>query len=311
MTMDGSPRVVSLLPSATEICYALGVEPVAVSHECDYPPEARELPAVNSSRVANAGSSGAVNEEVAAAESDGGVYEVDVEALRAADPCLVIAQGVCDVCAIDGSLAMEAVEAAGLDADVFALHSHSLDGVLGDVEEVGERLGRVDEAGALVGRLRDRIEAVRAAAAGVEDRPRVAVLDWMEPVMVAGHWIPEMVEIAGGEYDLAETGDRSTPREWEGIVEYDPEVLVAAPCGFDLERTLAHAGELTGREGWAALSAVESDRAYAMDGHNYVNRPGPRLVETLEYLAGSIHPERCEAPPVDAVREISAKRTAR
>ena len=308
--MDGSPRVVSLLPSATEVCYALGVEPVGVSHECDYPDAARELPAVDSSRVANAGSSGAVNEQVASAESAGGVYEVDVEALRAADPDLVLAQGVCDVCAIDGSLAMEAVDDAGLDADVLTLHSHSLDGVLGEIEQVGARLGRTAEAEELVGRLRERIESVRETAAGIDDRPRVAVLDWMDPAMVAGHWVPEMIEIAGGEYGLADPGDRSTPREWEGIVEYDPEVLVAAPCGFDLGRTVAHASELTEREGWANVAAVQTGRAYAMDGHNYVNRPGPRLVETLEYLAGVVQPDRFEAPPEAAVRELAGRQTA-
>ena len=308
--MDGSPRVVSLLPSATEVCYALGVEPVGVSHECDYPPAARDLPTVERTRVANEGSSEAVNEQVASAEAAGGVYEIDLDALYAADPDVVLAQGICDVCAIDGSQAVEAVEAAGLDADVFTLHSHTLDGVLGEIERVGERLGRVAEAEELVGRLRERIEGVRETAAGTDERPRVAVLDWMDPVMVAGHWVPELVEIAGGRYGLADPGDRSTVREWAAIRDYDPEVLVAAPCGFDLDRTLAHVSELTEREGWADVAAVETGRAYAMDGHDYVNRPGPRLVETLEFLAGVVQPDRFEAPPVDAVRRLAAKPSA-
>ena len=307
MTMDGSPRVVSLLPSATEICYALGVEPVGASHECDHPPAARDLPAVNASRVANEGSSDAVNEQVAAAAAAGGVYEIDLDALRAADPDVVLAQGICDVCAIDGSQAVEAVEAAGLDADVLTLHSHTLDGVLGEIEQVGERLGRVAEAEELVGRLQERIEGVRETAAGTDERPRVAVLDWMDPVMVAGHWVPELVEIAGGEYGLADPGDRSTVREWQQIVEYDPEVLVAAPCGFDLGRTVAHAGELREREGWDGLAAVAAGRAYAMDGHNYVNRPGPRLVESLEYLAGVVQPDRFDEPPASVARRIDGE----
>jgi len=308
--MDGSPRVVSLLPSATEVCYALGVEPVGVSHECDYPPAARDLATVERSRVTNAGSSEAVNEQVASAEAAGGVYEIDLDALYAADPDVVLAQGICDVCAIDGSRAVEAVEAAGLDAAVLTLHSHSLDGVLGEIEQVGERLGRVAEAEELVGRLRGRIDVVRETAAGIDERPRVAVLDWMDPVMVAGHWVPELVEVAGGRYGLADPGDRSTVREWAEVCDYDPEVLVAAPCGFDLDRTLEHVNELTEREGWADVAAVETGRAYAMDGHNYVNRPGPRLVETLEFLAGVVQPDRFEAPPVDAVRRQAAKPSA-
>ena len=308
--MRGHARVVSLLPSATEICYAIGVEPVGVSHECDHPPEAREVPAVNRSRVANAGSSAAVNEQVAGAESTGGAYEIDREALQAADPDLVIAQGVCDVCAVSGSLAQEAVETAGVDADVLTLHAHSLSGVLDEIEQVGEAVGRPEAAADLVADLRRRIEAVEAAAAGAERRPRVAVLDWMEPVMVAGHWVPEMVELAGGRYGLADPGDRSTIREWEAVCEYDPEVLVVAPCGFELDRTLEHADELTARPGWAALSAVESGRAHAMDGHGHVNRPGPRLVETLEHLAGLIHPERFDAPPADVASPIATGQRA-
>lgn len=308
--MDDSTRVVSLLPSATEVCYALGVEPVGVSHECDHPPEARALPAVNRSRVANAGSSASVNEQVAEAESAGGAYEIDPEALRAADPDLVIAQGVCDVCAVSGSLAREAVETAGVDADVLTLHSHSLRGVLGEVEQVGEAVGRPEAAAEVVADLRRRIDAVEAAAAGVERRPRVAVLDWMEPTMVAGHWVPEMVELAGGRYGLADPGDRSTVREWETICEYDPEVLVAAPCGFELDRTVEHADELTTRTGWASLAAVESGRAHAMDGHGHVNRPGPRLVDTLEHLAGLIHPDRSDAPPGDVARPMATRKRA-
>lgn len=304
-------RVASLLPSATETCYALGVEPVAVSHECDHPPAALDVPSVNRSCIANAGSSTAVNEQVAAAESAGGVYEIDQTALREADPDLVVAQDVCDVCAIDGSLARDAVEAAGVDAELLTLHSHSLAGVLGDVERLGEATGREAEAAELVAELRERIDAVERAASPIagDDRPRTVVLDWMEPAMVAGHWVPEMVELAGGEYGLADPGDRSTPREWEQIREYDPEVLVASPCGYELDRTMAHVGELTGRAGWDGLAAVEDGRVFAMDGHHYVNRPGPRLVDTLEFLAALVQPEVFEAPPEDVIGPVGPRKT--
>lgn len=303
-------RVVSLLPSATEICYALGVEPVAVSHECDYPPTAADRPAVNRSRVSNDGDSAAVNEQVAAAEADGGVYEIDRDALAAADPDLVIAQGVCDVCAIDGGLARAAVADAGLDAAVLELHPHSIGDVLADVERVGDRVGRPDAATALTDRLRQRIAAVEAVAADADARPTVTVLDWMAPPMVAGHWIPELVELAGGRYGLTGAGEPSTPIEWSAIRAFDPDVLVAAPCGFELDRVLDNREELTARTGWDGLAAVTAGRVHAMDGHDYVNRPGPRLVDTLEYLAALLHPDRFDAPPADAVRPLLATRPA-
>jgi len=133
----------------------------------------------------------------------------------------------------------------------------------------------------------------------------VAVLDWLDPVMVAGHWIPELVELAGGRYEMAETGERSRPREWADVREYDPEVLVAAPCGFDLDQTLENREELTDRPGWGDVTAVADGRAVAMDGHHFVNRPGPRLVETLEHLASVLHPEAFGEPPADVVQSLA------
>jgi len=297
--------VVSLLPSATEICYALGVEPVGVSHECDYPPAAAERPAMNYSVVDGGGSSAAVNEAVAEAEREGnGVYAIDRDALAAADPDLILTQGVCDVCAVDEVLVREAVADLGLDAEILTLDPHSLADVFEDVERVGAAVGREAAADEVVAGLRERVEAVRERTADVETCPRVAVLDWMDPVMVAGHWMPGLVEDAGGRYDLEEPGGRSRPREWTEIREYDPEVLVAAPCGFGLDQTATHLGELTGRPGWGDLSAVRSGRAYLMDGHHHVNRPGPRLVDTLEHLAGLVHPGRFDAPPGDVARPV-------
>jgi iron complex transport system substrate-binding protein len=211
---------------------------------------------------------------------------------------------VCDVCAVDDALVEEVVERLGLDARILSTHPHSLDDVLGDLGRVGGATGREAQAADLVAELRDRIDAVDRRAP--EGGPRVAVLDWLDPVMVAGHWMPELVDIAGGRYGMAETGERSTPREWSAICEYDPEVLVATPCGFDLEQTLANQAELTDRPGWADVSAVAGNRAVAMDGHHYVNRPGPRLVETLEHLASVLHPGVFGDPPAEVVRPLSA-----
>lgn len=299
--------VVTLLPSATEICYALGMEPVGVSHACDAPPPARERPSVTTSAVTTTGSSRAVNTEVANAGEDGnGVYDVDREALERADPDLVVTQGVCDVCAVDDVLVTRAVGELGLAADVLTLDPHSLSDVIGSIERIGAATGRTDRADELVTELRGRVRAVNETMGTVERRPRVAVVDWMDPVMVAGHWIPGMVADAGGRYGLQEPGDRSRPQEWSTVREYDPEVLVVAPCGFGLDQATRHLSELTERPGWEELTAVADGRAYVMDGHHHVNRPGPRLVDTLEYLAALVHPERFDVPPADVVRPLGS-----
>ncbi|WP_336336738.1 cobalamin-binding protein [Haloarcula brevis] len=301
-------RVVTLLPSATETVYALGVEPVGVSHECDYPPAAREKPSVNRSRVDPTASSGEINEQVAAAEEGDGVYAVDRGTLAELDPDLVVTQGVCDVCAVDHVQVAEAVADLGLDAEVLTLDVHSLADLFDSIHRVGAAVGRADRAAELVADLRDRVAAVETTAARAETRPRVAVLDWLDPVMVAGHWVPEMVATAGGTYGMEAAGAHSRPREWAEVCEYDPEVLVAAPCGFDVAQTRENISDLTDRPGFDDLTAVREGRAYVLDGHHYVNRSGPRLVDTLEFLAALVHPTLFETPPPDAAVELGTVR---
>jgi iron complex transport system substrate-binding protein len=298
-------RVVSLLPSATEMLYALGVEPVGVSHECDFPPAAQELPTVIHSRVDPDASSEEINEQVATAQEEGGVYEIDRELLAALDPDVVVSQGICDVCAVDDSAIRQAVADLRLDARVVTTDPHSLDDVFRDLERLGEELNRQEAAENTVADLRERVEAITAATPDEgSERPDVAVCDWLDPVMIAGHWIPEMIDRVGGAYGLADPGERSRPREWAEIREYDPDVLVAAPCGFGVDQTLANLDDLTDREGWEDLTAVQHDRVYVVDGHHYVNRPGPRLVDTLEHLAAVVHPQTGD-PPASAVRRLS------
>lgn len=300
-------RVVSILPSATEIVYALGVEPVGVSHECDYPPEAESVPSVNRSRVDPEAGSEEINEQVGeAVEDHGSVYDIDDETLLELDPDIVITQGVCDVCAVDQVLVREAVERLDLDCEILTTDPHSIADVLDDVERFGEVLGREEKAEEVVADLQDRIDHVEERVALADRTPRVSVLDWMEPIMVAGHWMPDIVERAGGEYGITEPGEHSVPLDWDVVREFDPEVLVAAPCGFDIDHAVRDIDDLTDREGWDDLAAVQADAAYAMDGHHYVNRPGPRLVDTLEYLAAVMHPDLFETPPEDAIRKIEA-----
>jgi len=302
-------RIVTLLPSATEIVYALGLEPVGTSHECDYPPAARGTPAMNYSRVDPEASTREINEQVAQAERGGGVYGIDVEALDRADPDLVVTQGICDVCAVDRVLVEDAIAEIDADPDVLTTDPHSLADVLADVERIGRAVGHEERARELVAALEERVERVDRRApdpgSGDGECPRVAVLDWTDPVMVAGHWVPGMVETAGGRYGLEAPGGRSRPREWAEIREYDPEVLVVAPCGFDLGQTRENLADLTDRAGWAELTAVREGRAYAMDGHGHVNRPGPRLVDSLEALAGLVYPDRFDRPAADVARPIA------
>jgi iron complex transport system substrate-binding protein len=295
-------RVVSLLPAATETLSALGVEPVGVSAACDYPPPVREVPAVTRSRVAGEGASADVNEAVADAVDAGGVFDLDRETLRAVDPDLVVTQGVCDVCAVDDGVVREAVAEMGLDAEVLSTHAHTLDGAFTEMEHIGAAVDRAERARDLVADFRARIEAV--AERTPPERPRTLLVEWLDPVVVAGHWGPELVARAGGEAGLAAAGDPSEPREWAAVREYDPEVIVAAPCGFGVEQTLANAAELTGRPGWADLAAVRAGEVYALDGHHLVNRPGPRLVESVEHLAGLVHPGTLDSPPRSIARPL-------
>ena len=296
-------RIVTTLPSATETVAALGLEPVGVSHECDYPPSATAVPAVTRSRISEQPASSAeIDQQVLdAAETEDGVYEIDVETLDALDPDAIVTQGMCDVCAVDETVVADAVDRIGADPEVVPTDPHSVDDVLDDIARIGRVVGREDRASEVRATLEARIDAVRERTAGIDaaDRPRVAIFDWTDPVMIAGHWTAELVDWAGGEYGVAAVGDRSRPREWEDIRAYDPEIVIVAPCGFGLEQIARNRTDLTEREGWDDLTAVREGRVWAMDGDHYLNRPGPRLVDTLEALAGIVQPDRFDGPDSD------------
>ncbi len=289
-------RVVTTLPSATELLVALGVDPVGVSHECDYPPRIADRPAITRSRIDSDASSDEIDRQVLEAEADGeGVYEVDCETLETLEPDLIVTQEICDVCAVDAAVVERAVDRIGPDPEILSTGPSTVGDVLVDLRRIGRAVGREERAERVAGDLEDRLETLGERTP--DEGPRVAVLDWTDPAMVAGHWVAELVAVAGGEYGMADPGDRSTPREWTEIREYDPEVLVIAPCGFSLDQIAENRADLTDREGWAELSAVREGRVWAMDGHRYVNRPGPRLVDTAERLAEVLDPERFGLPP--------------
>ena len=309
-------QIVTTLPSATELVAALGLEPAGVSHECDYPQTVTSAPAVTRSRinVDESASSAEIDRQVLeTAETETGIYEIDVETLDALEPDVIITQGMCDVCAVDETVVADAVDRIEADPEVVPTDPHSVGDVLDDLERIGHVTGREDRAREVRTDLESRIDAVRDRTGDIDaaDRPRVAIFDWTDPAMIAGHWTAELVDWAGGEYGLAAVGERSRPREWADIRAYDPEIVIVAPCGFGLEQIAHNRTDLTERDGWDDLTAVREGRVWAMNGDHYLNRPGPRLVETLEHLASVLHPGAFGEPPDDVVQPLAGETGAK
>ena len=288
-------RICSLLPSATEIAFALGLDDsvVAVTHECDYPPQARSKRVVVKSSIDPARQGSAEIDKSIGERLKGsrGVYTIDLPRLREADPDLILTQELCDVCAVDYDEVLSAARSLARKPKIISLTPTLLAGVLRDIELVGEATGKQREAGAVVGRLRARIDRVREQVAGAGTRPRVACIEWLDPIYTAGHWIPEMVELAGGRDELGKKGLPSEKTSWDRVVQSVPEVIVLMPCGFEVERTMKEFELLPRLPGWDDLPAVRERRVFAVNGSAYFNRPGPRLVDGLEILARLFHPK--------------------
>jgi iron complex transport system substrate-binding protein len=303
-------RVCSLLPGATEIAFALGLgdDVVGVTHECDYPAEARQKPVVvhglvDSNRMTSLEIDRWVGERLG---SNQGLYLLDEERLREAAPDVILTQGLCDVCAIDYNEVVAASETLAKKPKIVSLTPNCLTDVLDDVARVGEATGRRHIAERVVEELEQRISSVREQAATSSARPRVACLEWFDPIYLAGHWVPEMIEIAGAEDVLGRRGEPSEKVEWQSIRESTPEIIVLMPCGFDVPRTLREAGVLERLEGWHDLPAVKAGKVFAVNGHAFFSRPGPRLVDGLEILAHIIHPKIFPTqPPPDVLQRIT------
>ncbi len=288
-------RICSLLPSATEIVFLLGLgdQLFGVTHECDYPPEARGKRVLVRSVVQPGQLTSRQIDNVVAQHAASGqpLYLLDSEALRDIGPDLVLTQGLCDVCAVPARQVGQALSVLLRAPEVLSLDPHTLEDVLQDILRVGEATGTVARARPAVAALRRRIQAVERRTRYVAQRPRVVCLEWLDPLIVAGHWVPEMVELAGGRDVLARPGSPSRRVVWDEVAEAQPEVLVLMPCGFDVARTLDEARLLWPLPGWAQLPAVRSGRVWAANAHEYYSRPGPRLVDGLEFLAEMLHPE--------------------
>jgi len=306
-------RVVSLLPSATEMLHAVGAGEtlVGVTHECDHPPGVERLPKLTSTSIDSQSlTSAEIDRTITGLVTDGrSIYALDAGLLAELRPDLILTQGLCDVCAVSLPLVEEAAGSLPKAPRIVSMNPHSIDEVLDCTVEVGEAVGRGEEARAEVAALRERLSRVEGAVDGLP-RPRVAPIEWLDPPFTAGHWVPEMVAMAGGECLLAAPGDRSERTTWEAVAEADPEVLVLMPCGFDAERTVREAAALSALPQWGELAAVRSGRVWAVDANSYFSRPAPRLVEGVEILARLLHPEAFpDAPePEAAVRLAPAAR---
>ena len=296
-------RVASLLPSATEMVHFCGAGEtlVGVTHECDYPPGVEGLPHLTSSKIDQNMTSAEIDAAIGRHLTDSGsIYALDAELLEELDPDLIFTQGLCEVCAVSTNLVEQA--ASGLEARIFSLNPTSLREVLEDAVRVGEALGRGEEARTEVAALEERLGRVEETVARLR-RPRGGCIEWLDPPFSAGHWVPEMVRIAGGEEVLAGPGEPSRRLSWEEVFEAAPEVLVLMPCGFGARRTVEEACRvLPAVSGWNDLPAVREGRVWAVDANSYFSRPAPRLVEGVEILARILHPETFPGAPAAAVR---------
>lgn len=292
-------RIVSLLPSATEIVCALGFgdQLVARSHECDFPPHIAGLPALTEAKLDDSAPSGAIDDAVKALVAAGSsVYRVDAERLQRLAPDVIVTQDQCEVCAVStGDLEQALASLIGNAPRLVSLSPNTLGDVWVTFTDVAAALGAPERGQSLATELANRITEVAERAQAQRTRPTVACIEWLDPLMAAGNWVPELVTLAGGINLLGAPGAHSPWLEAEALAEADPDVIVVMPCGFDLARTRAEFERAAREPAWQALRAVREGRVAIVDGNQYFNRPGPRLVESLEILAEILHPDEFDS----------------
>jgi iron complex transport system substrate-binding protein len=291
-----APRIISLLPSATEIVAALGFVDhlVGRSHECDFPSDVEKLPICSSTKVPATETSYEIDERVKTIVAQGiSVYRVDVDRLRQLQPDLILTQTQCAVCAVTPGDLKEALYTwIGARPTIVSLEPNSLDDVWSDIRRVGDALGASQKAENLIESCRKRLVALQDRTNEAVHRPTVAGIEWMGPLMAGGNWMPDLIEIAGGRSLFAEPSKHSHWLEWSYLIEADPDVILLFPCGFKIAQTIGDLDLLRANPDWANLRAVKDRRVYVIDGHHFFNRPGPRLVESAEMVAEILHPDR-------------------
>ncbi|MGI8687013.1 MAG: cobalamin-binding protein [Thermomicrobiales bacterium] len=301
------PRILSLLPSATEIVCALGLEDalVGISHECDWPPSARALPVLTSAAIPAGLPSGETDRLVRERLGRGeGLYALDAAMLRALQPTLIVTQALCEVCSIALPDVLRAARTLPMPPVVLSLEPGCIADIFDDVGRVAAAAGTPERAASVVEQLRNRLDGVRRAVADRERR-RVALLEWLDPPFVAGHWGPEMITCAGGTDMLGSVGEKSAQIDWEQLREAAPDVIVVAPCGYDADRARADLAAAPLPLWWGDLPAVRNGHIFVIDGNAYISRPGPRVVDGTEILARLFHTDAF-ADGVDARHRLAA-----
>lgn len=288
-------RIVSLIASSTEIVHALGFgdQMVGRSHECDFPTQVTELPVCTGPKFQIDGSSYEIDQRVKAILQESlSVYHVDAEKLNELQPTHIITQAQCEVCAVSLKDVEEAAcQIISSQPQIISLQPDSLKDIFDDIRRIAKGLGVVPVGEMMVEQLRGRMETVAARARALPTKPRIALVEWIEPMMAGGNWMPELIEMAGGINLFGEAGKHSPWMNWEDLVAADPDVIVVSPCGFDIKRTMEEMHLISDRKEYAGLKAVKAGKVYVADGNQYFNRPGPRVLESLEMLAEMLHPE--------------------
>jgi iron complex transport system substrate-binding protein len=308
--MMNGMRVVSFLPAATEMMYALGMgdQLVGVSHECDFPSEARGKPVVVRPALdlekLNLGEI-----DVAVAErirSGLSLYQVDEKLLFELKPDLILAQDLCQVCATSGNDLTSALKLLQPMPEILWMAPHSITGIFENIRELGKATRTLNEADAFINQCQGRLRRISERTEKISRRPRLFCIEWADPIYCAGHWVPEMVALAGGTDGLARRETDSVRIPWADVLKWSPEIIIFSPCGFDLEKALEQLVYLERQPDWKELPAVRNDRVYAVDANSYFARPGPRIVDGIELLAHLIHPQLFDwGGPVDAYRQIA------
>ena len=291
-------RVISFLPAATEMACALGLEKqlVGVSHECDFPASAKAKPVVvrpalpletMSLREIDA----AVAERIGSGQN---LYQVDENLLRELSPDVILTQDLCQVCAPSGNELTAALKLLELKPEIVWMSPHTIEEIFGNIRELGQVTGRSAQAEQIIGSARGRLRRISDRTNAVSRRPRVFFLEWIDPYYCCGHWVPEMIELAGGQDGLGRKGADSVRTHWSDIAKWAPEILIVSPCGFGVGKATEQAKQLLRQPGWSELPAVRNRQVFAVDANAYFARPGPRVVDGVELLAHLFHPELCE-----------------
>ena len=287
-------KIASLLPSCTEIAFSLGLgkEIIGVSHECDFPKEAKTKPILTKPKINPNKRSDEIDKDVMNIVRGGlSVYNIDENKLKELNPDIILTQDQCEVCAVSLKDVQQLTKKFICEAKIISLKPETLNDILKDIKTVGKETNKEKEAAQLINNMNLRIDYIKNKTKNISNKPKVCCIEWIKPIMVAGNWVPELIEIAGGINIISETGKHSKKSELKEILNPQPDKIVISPCGFKIDQTLKDINLLTKNKGWKELKAVKNKEVYLVDGNSYFNRPSQRIVDTLEILASIIHPK--------------------